>query len=144
MHKHHHTRPVTPFLPTQIMAAVGSSRQTLLFSATMPAALAEFARAGLRCPELVRLDADTKISPDLGLAFFTVRCAAGAVQRGGCGGAPACGQGAQGEASVAACSVGTRCGACISRSAATAVCRHASKQGRVVGPWCCFTARALA
>ena len=24
-------------------------------------------------PELVRLDADTKISPDLALAFFTVR-----------------------------------------------------------------------
>ncbi|KAL4439981.1 hypothetical protein ABPG75_002982 [Micractinium tetrahymenae] len=57
----------------QILAAVGPSRQTLLFSATMPKALAEFARAGLKEPELVRLDADTKISPDLSLAFFTVR-----------------------------------------------------------------------
>lgn len=57
----------------QILAAVGPRRQTLLFSATMPKALAEFARAGLKEPELVRLDADTKISPDLSLAFFTVR-----------------------------------------------------------------------
>ncbi|PRW33125.1 DEAD-box ATP-dependent RNA helicase 29 isoform X1 isoform B [Chlorella sorokiniana] len=57
----------------EILAAVGPSRQTLLFSATMPAALAEFARAGLKDPELVRLDTDTKISPDLSLAFFTVR-----------------------------------------------------------------------
>ena len=55
------------------MSHMGPSRQTLLFSATMPKALAEFARAGLRDPELVRLDADTKISPDLALAFFTVR-----------------------------------------------------------------------
>ena len=57
----------------QLMASMGSSRQTLLFSATMPAALAEFARAGLRNPELVRLDTDTRISPDLALAFFTLR-----------------------------------------------------------------------
>ncbi|KAL4420282.1 hypothetical protein ABPG77_005622 [Micractinium sp. CCAP 211/92] len=57
----------------QILSAVGHSRQTLLFSATMPKALAEFARAGLKEPELVRLDADTKISPELSLAFFTVR-----------------------------------------------------------------------
>ncbi|GAB4823750.1 hypothetical protein N2152v2_010796 [Parachlorella kessleri] len=57
----------------QILGQLPSSRQTLLFSATMPKALAEFARAGLRDPELVRLDADTRISPDLSLAFFTVR-----------------------------------------------------------------------
>ncbi len=60
----------------QILSQLSASRQTLLFSATMPKALAEFARAGLKDPELVRLDADTKISPDLSLAFFTVRCAA--------------------------------------------------------------------
>lgn len=57
----------------EIMKSMPSSRQTLLFSATMPRLLAEFARAGLRDPELVRLDADTKLSPDLALAFFTVR-----------------------------------------------------------------------
>jgi ATP-dependent RNA helicase DDX54/DBP10 len=59
-----------------ILGAMGESRQTLLFSATLPAALAEFARAGLRDPELVRLDVESKLSPDLGLAFFTVRQAA--------------------------------------------------------------------
>ena len=56
-----------------ILGAMSESRQTLLFSATLPAALAEFARAGLRDPELVRLDVESKLSPDLGLAFFTVR-----------------------------------------------------------------------
>lgn len=55
---------------------MGSKRQTLLFSATMPKQLAEFARAGLRSPTIVRLDADTKISPDLSLAFLTLRYAA--------------------------------------------------------------------
>ena len=48
-------------------------RQTLLFSATMPRALAEFARAGLRDPQLIRLDTETKISDDLHMAFFCVR-----------------------------------------------------------------------
>ena len=57
-----------------VLGSMGESRQTLLFSATMPRALAEFARAGLRDPELVRLDTDSKLSPDLSLAFFTVRC----------------------------------------------------------------------
>lgn len=56
-----------------ILSKMGESRQTLLFSATMPGQLAEFARAGLREPELIRLDTETKISPDLSLAFFTVR-----------------------------------------------------------------------
>lgn len=57
----------------EILSAMPPTRQTLLFSATMPRLLAEFARAGLRDPELVRLDVDTKLSPDLKLAFFTVR-----------------------------------------------------------------------
>ena len=48
------------------------NRQTLLFSATLPKALAEFARAGLREPTLIRLDADTKLSPDLRMGFITV------------------------------------------------------------------------
>ena len=56
-----------------ILAKLGPARQTLLFSATLPAALAEFARAGLRDPRFVRLDADSKLSPDLSLAFFTTR-----------------------------------------------------------------------
>jgi hypothetical protein len=42
-----------------------------MFSATLPRSLADFAAAGLSSPQLVRLDADRKLSPDLGLAFFT-------------------------------------------------------------------------
>ena len=58
---------------TEILHALPSSRQTLLFSATLPKSLVEFARAGLHEPVLVRLDADSKISPDLESAFFTVK-----------------------------------------------------------------------
>ncbi|RMD43779.1 hypothetical protein DV735_g1341, partial [Chaetothyriales sp. CBS 134920] len=58
---------------TEILHALPSSRQTLLFSATLPKSLVEFARAGLQDPTLVRLDADSKISPDLQSAFFTVK-----------------------------------------------------------------------
>lgn len=58
---------------TEILHALPSSRQTLLFSATLPKSLVEFARAGLQEPSLVRLDADSKISPDLQSAFFTVK-----------------------------------------------------------------------
>ncbi len=54
---------------------MGEGRQTLLFSATLPGALAEFARVGLKDPALVRLDVETRISPDLRLAFFTLRSA---------------------------------------------------------------------
>ncbi|MED6198651.1 putative DEAD-box ATP-dependent RNA helicase 29 [Stylosanthes scabra] len=57
----------------QILSQLGENRQTLLFSATMPSALAEFAKAGLRDPQLVRLDLETKISPDLKVVFFTLR-----------------------------------------------------------------------
>ncbi|XP_012065044.1 putative DEAD-box ATP-dependent RNA helicase 29 isoform X2 [Jatropha curcas] len=57
----------------QILTQLSENRQTLLFSATLPSALAEFAKAGLRDPQLVRLDVDTKISPDLKLMFFTLR-----------------------------------------------------------------------
>ncbi|KAJ4966017.1 hypothetical protein NE237_017866 [Protea cynaroides] len=56
-----------------ILGQLSETRQTLLFSATLPSALAEFAKAGLRDPQLVRLDLETKISPDLKLAFFTLR-----------------------------------------------------------------------
>jgi ATP-dependent RNA helicase DDX54/DBP10 len=55
----------------EILARVPEQRQTLLFSATLPSALIAFAKAGLRDPQLVRLDVETKVSGDLGLAFFT-------------------------------------------------------------------------
>ena len=57
-----------------ILQRMADTRQTLLFSATLPALLAEFARAGLKDPAFVRLDADTKLSPDLSLCFGCVRC----------------------------------------------------------------------
>ncbi|KAF2637066.1 ATP-dependent RNA helicase-like protein dbp10 [Massarina eburnea CBS 473.64] len=58
----------------EILHALPSSRQTLLFSATLPKTLVEFARAGLQDPKLIRLD-DSKVSPDLENAFFTVKSA---------------------------------------------------------------------
>ncbi|KAK5134059.1 ATP-dependent RNA helicase dbp10 [Meristemomyces frigidus] len=58
---------------TEIMYSLPSSRQTLLFSATLPKSLVEFARAGLQDPKLVRLDAESKISPGLESAFFSVK-----------------------------------------------------------------------
>ncbi|KAK3400110.1 ATP-dependent RNA helicase dbp-10 [Sordaria brevicollis] len=58
---------------TEILHALPPSRQTLLFSATLPSSLVEFARAGLQEPSLVRLDAETKVSPDLESAFFAVK-----------------------------------------------------------------------
>ncbi|KAI9797130.1 MAG: ATP-dependent RNA helicase dbp10 [Piccolia ochrophora] len=58
---------------TEILHALPSSRQTLLFSATLPKSLVEFARAGLQDPNLVRLDAESKVSPDLESAFFTLK-----------------------------------------------------------------------
>ena len=57
----------------ELLAGMPETRQTLLFSATLPGALVQFAKAGLREPELVRLDADTKVSGALRMSFFTVR-----------------------------------------------------------------------
>jgi ATP-dependent RNA helicase DDX54/DBP10 len=57
----------------EILAALPASRQTLLFSATLPKSLVEFAHAGLQDPSLVRLDLESKVSPDLQSAFFSVK-----------------------------------------------------------------------
>ncbi len=57
----------------EIMRTIPERRQNLLFSATMPPVLVQFARAGLMDPVLIRLDTDTKISDTLALSFFTVR-----------------------------------------------------------------------
>ncbi|EEH57834.1 uncharacterized protein MICPUCDRAFT_16058, partial [Micromonas pusilla CCMP1545] len=56
-----------------IMRQVSDVRQTLLFSATMPSQLAEFVRVGLRDPQVIRLDAEMKISDDLRLSFVVTR-----------------------------------------------------------------------
>ncbi|VDL17050.1 unnamed protein product [Hymenolepis diminuta] len=50
---------------------IPSKRQTLIFSATLPGALLEFAQAGLTEPALIRLDVDTKLSENLKMAFIT-------------------------------------------------------------------------
>lgn len=57
----------------KILPQLSENRQTLLFSATLPSGLAEFVKAGLRDPHVVRLDLDTRISPSLKLNFFTLR-----------------------------------------------------------------------
>ncbi|KAL6302106.1 DEAD-domain-containing protein [Sparassis latifolia] len=58
---------------TEILHRLPATRQTLLFSATLPKSLVDFAKAGLQNPKLVRLDAESKISNDLKMAFFSVR-----------------------------------------------------------------------
>lgn len=57
----------------ELLAALPSSRQSLLFSATLPRSLIDFAKAGLTNPVLVRLDAEAKISDQLQMAYFTTK-----------------------------------------------------------------------
>lgn len=57
----------------EILASLSSTRQTLLFSATLPNSLVDFAKAGLHDPVLVRLDAEIKVSEDLEMAFFAIK-----------------------------------------------------------------------
>ncbi|CAG2185070.1 DBP10 [Mytilus edulis] len=58
---------------TEILHRVPETRQTLLFSATLPKLLVEFAKAGLHDPILIRLDVETKISENLKMSFFGCR-----------------------------------------------------------------------
>lgn len=57
----------------ELIASLPESRQSLLFSATLPRTLVDFAKAGLTNPVLVRLDAETKVSENLQMAFFTTK-----------------------------------------------------------------------
>lgn len=57
----------------EILKRMNENRQTALFSATMPQALIEFSRAGLKNPVSVRLDNESKLSPDLQLSFFAMK-----------------------------------------------------------------------
>ncbi|KAJ2498177.1 ATP-dependent RNA helicase dbp10, partial [Coemansia sp. RSA 2052] len=57
----------------EILGRLSANRQTLLFSATLPSTLVDFAKAGLQDPELIRLDVESKISQDLEMAFFNVK-----------------------------------------------------------------------
>lgn len=57
----------------EIVRTLSEHRQTMLFSATLPKILVSFTQsAGLTDPEFVRLDAETKLSPDLQNVFVTV------------------------------------------------------------------------
>ncbi|PVG01269.1 DEAD-domain-containing protein [Serendipita vermifera] len=58
---------------TTILEKLPTTRQTLLFSATLPKSLVEFAKAGLQEPKLVRLDSEMKISSDLRMSFWSVK-----------------------------------------------------------------------
>ncbi|KAG5182404.1 P-loop containing nucleoside triphosphate hydrolase protein [Tribonema minus] len=59
----------------EVMRTVPERRQTLLFSATMPKQLVQFARAGLQDPVLIRLDAEQRVSESLRMAFLACRSA---------------------------------------------------------------------
>ena len=50
---------------SEVLSRLPDNRQTLLFSATLPKRLVEFASAGLSEPVLVRLDVESKISEQL-------------------------------------------------------------------------------
>lgn len=57
----------------EILHRMPPTRQTLLFSATLPSSLVGFAKAGLQSPKLIRLDVDQKISKDLQMAYLSVK-----------------------------------------------------------------------
>ncbi|GLH10036.1 Eukaryotic initiation factor 4A-III [Gryllus bimaculatus] len=57
----------------ELLKRLPEARQTLLFSATLPKMLVEFARAGLNEPALIRLDVESKIPEKLELVFLCCR-----------------------------------------------------------------------
>ncbi|GAV52213.1 hypothetical protein ZYGR_0AG02040 [Zygosaccharomyces rouxii] len=57
----------------ELLASLPEKRQTLLFSATLPNTLVDFAKAGLTNPVLVRLDAESKISENLEMLFVSTK-----------------------------------------------------------------------
>ncbi|CDK24621.1 unnamed protein product [Kuraishia capsulata CBS 1993] len=57
----------------ELLASLPPKRQSLLFSATLPASLVDFAKAGLSNPVLVRLDSEAKISDQLEMAFISTK-----------------------------------------------------------------------
>ena len=57
----------------EIIGRLSVDRQTMLFSATLPPVILEFAKAGLRDPELVRLDVERRLPENLQMAFLHLR-----------------------------------------------------------------------
>eukprot|EP00927_Polykrikos_kofoidii_P073015 TRINITY_DN6908_c0_g1_i1.p1 TRINITY_DN6908_c0_g1~~TRINITY_DN6908_c0_g1_i1.p1 ORF type:complete len:950 (-),score=222.35 TRINITY_DN6908_c0_g1_i1:471-3320(-) len=58
---------------SKVLEATPVSRQCLLFSATLPAQLVSFSRAGIKDPVFIRLDVETTLSDALALEFYYVR-----------------------------------------------------------------------
>lgn len=58
---------------TETIRRLPESRQTVMFSATLPKLLVEFAQAGLTDPVLIRLDVESKIPETLSLKFIFTR-----------------------------------------------------------------------
>lgn len=58
---------------SETLKRLPEGRQTVLFSATLPKMLAEFAKAGLSDPVLIRLDVETKLPETLDLKFIFCR-----------------------------------------------------------------------
>lgn len=54
----------------EIINRLPESRQTLLFSATLPKVLVDFVKAGLDDPVLIRLDVENKLSENLKVKIF--------------------------------------------------------------------------
>ena len=59
-----------------ILKSCPSSRQALLFSATLPSLLVRFAKAGLQAPEFIRLDSECSLSDNLDLCMSFTRAEA--------------------------------------------------------------------
>jgi len=57
----------------EILGRLPESRQTVLFSATLPKMLVDFAKAGLSDPTLIRLNVESKVPETLKMAFFYTR-----------------------------------------------------------------------
>lgn len=68
---------LSPFLylcpALELLKAMPETKQTLLFSATLPKLLVDFVKAGLKDPIIVRLDAESKVSELLQMVYITVK-----------------------------------------------------------------------
>ena len=62
-----------PFIQMHHIYPSKDSKQVMLFSATLPSQILEFAKAGLRDPELIRLDVERRLPENLEMTFFHVR-----------------------------------------------------------------------
>ena len=58
---------------TEILNRLPEVRQTVLFSATLPRLLVDFARAGLKDPTLIRLDTDSRLPDTLKTVYLMMR-----------------------------------------------------------------------